>query len=227
MTDAEILQNELSAQEEALLIGGLLAVLLGLKQGTKPVRWDADRKRFTVEGRTVSITTIRRLLTRIENGIGARLASYAENLEQGRWTADQWQRETTKTITSAHVLAGALAVGTIAASARDRDVQARIISEQRYADEFGKDVRNDKAGSTARIRSRAKSYLLAAIVTYSVLEQMVRGISGYKEAMRVRRASESCPGCIAYSYRWMPIADMPRIGSLTCGGRCRCFLKYR
>jgi hypothetical protein len=227
MTWQEEQQREQDAREEALLIGGLLAVLLGLKAGTKRILWDAQRQRFTVEGRAVSVTTIRKLLSTIETSVGARLLTFTDNLESGRWTADQWQRETAKTIGSAHVLAGALAVGSIAAAARDRDVQARIISEERYADNFGDEVRAKKAGSFAQIKARAKSYLLPAIITYSVIEQIVRTVGGYTEAMRVRRASESCSGCIAYSYRWIPIAEMPRIGSLTCGGRCRCFLKYR
>ena len=31
----------------------------------------------------------------------------------------------------------------------------------------------------------------------------------------------------AYAYRWMPINEMPRIGSLNCGSWCRCYLEYR
>jgi hypothetical protein len=227
MTWQEEQEREQAAREEALLIGGLLAVLLGLRAGTRPIIWDSVRKRFTVDGRAVSITTIRRLLAKIETSVGARLSTFTDNLESGRWTPEQWQRETSRSIGSAHVLAGALAVGSIYAAARDRDVQARIISEERYADNFGSEVKAGKAGSVARIKARAKSYLLPAIITFSVIEQIVRTVAGQKEAMRVRRASESCPGCVAYSYRWIPIAEMPRIGSLNCGGRCRCFLKYR
>lgn len=82
--------------------------------------------------------------------------------------------------------------------------------------------------SFASIKARAKSYLRAATITYNVVEQKVRDlIGGYTECRRIRRASESCSACIDWSYRWMPIQDMPPIGTLQCGGRCRCYLEYR
>ncbi len=78
-----------------------------------------------------------------------------------------------------------------------------------------------------QIKARARSYMLAASNTYSIIEQRVRGVIGYTEARRVRRASESCSGCITYSYVWMPINALPSIGSLDCGSRCRCYVEYR
>jgi hypothetical protein len=79
----------------------------------------------------------------------------------------------------------------------------------------------------SQIKSRARSYLMAASNTYSIIEQRFRSVFGYTEARRIRRASESCAGCITYSYVWMPIAQLPEISTLDCGSRCRCFIEYR
>src|SRR5688572_4669380 len=128
MTWQEEQQRERDATEEALLIGGLLAVLLGLRAGTRRIEWDAVRQRFTVEGRAVSIITIRKLLAKIEGDIGVRVSTFTDHLKAGRWTVDQWQRETIRVIGAAHILSGALAVGSIRAAVKDRDVQARIIA---------------------------------------------------------------------------------------------------
>ena len=54
-----------------------------------------------------------------------------------------------------------------------------------------------------------------------------RNPRGKTEAKRIRRASESCPGCLIYAGRWIPIGMMPPIGSLDCGSHCRCYLIYR
>ena len=102
------------------------------------------------------------------------------------------------------------------------------MDELKFADEFSESIRMKKAGSFSKIRARAKSYLMAASVTYSQIEQDVRGLMGMQtEAKRIRRAAESCRGCIEYSYRWMPIAELPPIGSLQCRQHCRCFVIYR
>lgn len=227
MTDDEQRQLEQDARNDALLIGGVLAVLLGLKFGSLGVRWDAAKGKFAVGGRSVSIATVRRQIGRIEKGLGKKLTGLVDSLAAGTLTLDDWQRETRRTIGSSHVLTGALAAGSIAAAVKSPDVQSRVIAEQRYADDFADEVRRKKAGTFARIAARAKSYMLAAAVTYSVVERVLRGALGDTEAMRVRRASESCSGCVEWSGRWIPINNMVPIGSLQCQSHCRCYLVYR
>jgi hypothetical protein len=218
MTQLE--QQEREAEKDAKEL--LLLLLLG-----GAVVFRSDVGRFYVNGKSVSITTIRKYLQRIERNLGRRLTKLTDDLEAQKITLAKWQREFERSITSAHILAGALAVGGINAAVRNDEIQARIASELKYADNFGDEVK-DKKVSPARMKSRAKSYLIAATITYGILELQVRKLmGGYTECRRIRRASESCPGCVAYAYRWMPIGMIPPIGSLQCGGRCRCYLEYR
>jgi hypothetical protein len=218
MTDTQIEQAEKDARSDAEAF--LLILLL-----SSAVTFKAEVGRFYVDGKSVSITTIREYVRRIETRIGKRLTKLTDQLDKGIIEPREWQREFERSITSAHILTAALALGSIKAAVSNAEVQVRIDSELDYARRFGKDL--DKS-STAQIKARAKSYLLAAAVTYGVLEREVRRLlTGFTECRRVRRASESCSGCVSYAYRWMPIEDMPAIGSLDCGSRCRCYLEYR
>lgn len=220
MTDPQIEQAEKDAREDAEWL--LLMVLL-----SKNVSFNAEVGRFYVDGRSVSINQIRAYLNRIERRVGKRVINLTDQLSKGKLTIDEWKRGFDRNITSIHVLTGALALGSIAAAVRNADVQGRIDSELRYADGFAKDIREGR-GTANQHASRAKSYMIAATITYGILEQLSRGLmSKFTEARRIRRASESCSGCVAYAYRWMPIDEMPPIGSLTCRSRCRCFIEYR
>lgn len=226
MTGDEIDEERKRAEALAKSIGGALAVLLGLKTASRPVAWDAARGRFVIDGRFVSVETVRRELRRLETGVGARMSNVTDRLASGNITLDGWRNEIKELIGSSHVLTGALAAGSVAAAAVLPVVQQRIESERKFADRFVKDIPARKL-KTPAIKARARSYLLAAGVTFSVVEQRVRSILGYTMARRVTTARESCDGCRAAAYQWIPIGEMPEIGSLQCGSRCRCHLEYK
>lgn len=229
MTEAEIKQAEKDAESDAEALALILLLMMKPRSGdAQSVRFDPATGRFYFDGKTVSIRSIRSYLNRIEDRFGRRLAKLTQDLEAGRVTLAEWKRVFDRTVTSSHILAGALALGGIAVAVRNSKVQTRIADELKFADDFAASIRSKKAGSFSKIRSRAKSYLMAATVTYSQIEQDVRGLMGMQtEAKRIRRAAESCRGCIQYSYRWMPIAELPPIGSLQCRQHCRCYLIYR
>lgn len=215
------------ARAQAGEVGAALLLLLGLKKGTKSVVWD-PRGYFTIGGRKVGVLTIRRLLDRVEKVGAGRLRRLARSYFAGRITLAQWRTEMERAVAASHLLFGALALGSLEAAAESLVVAERIAGQKRYVAGFGEDLRNNKV-SQARGESRASSYLLAAAVTYFVIEQAVQaqGPKPKTQAKRIRRASESCPGCLIYAGRWIPISQMPPIGSLDCGSRCRCYLIYR
>jgi hypothetical protein len=218
MTDEQIEQAEKDAESDAKW----LLLMLLLKKG---VTFDAEKGRFYVDGKSVSITTIRNYLQRTEKRLAKKSIKLLDELKAGRITVERWQEEFSRNITSAHILAGAMALGSIKAAVNNVDVQERIDSELAYANNFASDLKEEVG---PRANARATSYFMAAAVTYGILEMSVRKLMGKQtEAMRIRRASESCVGCIEWSYEWMPIEDMPEIGSLDCGGYCRCYIEYR
>lgn len=222
-TERELEEARAQAEE----VGAALLLLLGLKKGTKSVVWD-ERGYFTIGGKKVGVLTIRRLLTKVEKVGSARLKGLVRAYFAGRLTLPQWRSAMDTALAGSHLLFGALALGSLEAAAASAIVAERLAEQRRFASGFGDDLRSRKV-SEARGESRASSYLLAASILYHVLEQAVqgRGPSRKTQAKRIRRASESCPGCLIYAGRWIPINQMPPIGSLDCGSRCRCYLIYR
>jgi hypothetical protein len=227
VTESQTQQAEQDAQEDAQWLR--LALLLALIRQPGRVRFDAASDEFILDGRRVHIDTIREYLLRIEKRVGARLTKLTDDLAKKRISVNEWQRAFERYVTSSHILASALAVGGIAAAVRNADVQARIDSELRYADAFAEEIRNKQAGTPAQIRARAKSYLMAVPITYGIIALIVRKVMGTQtEARRVRRASESCPGCVEWAAKgWMPIERMKPLGQLQCRSRCRCYIEYR
>lgn len=230
MTDDEIKQAEKEAEQRARELVLLLLLLFGKKdsKGLEVVRFDAAKGRFYYNGRSVSVKEIRKQLLRIETQQGRKLAQITDDLINEKMTIAEWKREFDRTITSTHILAGALALGGIAVSVRNAGIQAAIASEIKFADGFAKDVRRKK-GSAAQWKARARKYSRAIHITFSNTELEVRKLLGLQtEARRIRRAAESCSGCIEWSRKgWVSIEEMIPIGRLECGVYCRCYIEYR
>lgn len=226
MTDEEVEKETARAAILAGRVGGALAILLGLTAAKEFVVWDPGKVQFIVNGRYVSIETVRLELRRFETVVGVRMRKLADALAAGDIDLDQWRIRMREIVGSSHVVMAALAAGGIAAAAGSKFVHSQIIGQRKFIPGFARDI-TIKRLSPAAIAARAKSYLLSAATTHGVVEQTVHTAAGFTEARRVRTAAESCEGCITWSDKWYLIGVMPIIGSLDCGDKCRCFLEYR
>ena len=261
-TERELEEARAQAEE----VGAALLLLLGLRKGSRSVRWD-ERGFFVIGGKKVGVITIRRLLDKIEKVGGARLRKLTRAYFDKTITSEQWKRGMETGVAASHLLFASLALGSLERAALDQLVAERIAEQKRFVRGYHSDIVGWRL-SPPRAEARSQSYLLAAAVTYFVLEQRVKTLArkpgrpglpipppvqppggggpipppqppqppqppgggggpAFTEAKRIRRASESCPGCRIYAGRWMPIGMMPPIGSLDCGSHCRCYLIYR
>lgn len=238
MTPEQIKQAEKDAAEDAKFIGLLLLTAMASKsaRALNQLEWRPETGKFYIKGRSVSVESIRKYLLSIETKLGRKLSKLVDQLEKKEITLASFQREFERTITSSHILAGALAVGGIASAVASVAVQNRIAGEVKFADDFIKEIRKGRAGSFARIKSRTKSYMQSATITFSQVEQQVRGAIGIQtECKRVLRNAEHCVPCLRLAKKgFIPIEDMPPIGTLEepkypngCGRFCRCYLIYR
>lgn len=221
MTDDEREQRD--AEEFAALIGGMIALFLSRRKA----RFDRQRGVWILDGQVVSQRTIRTMIKRMKRIGGMELAALTEKLFADRITLAEWKRDFKKTIRSAHLVAGALATGSVAKAQKASVYRQRIEREEEYLDNFGDQIRRNQAGSEAKAKARAASYMLGAAATFGILEMSERALFGATEAIRIQTAAESCAGCEEYGGEWMPIDDMPEIGSLDCGARCLCYIEYR
>lgn len=162
------------------------------------------------------------MLRNLETATSNRLKLTTERLYKNQINLEEWRGEVIAILTSAHILAGALAAGSIAP-----DISAPYINKQiSYLNDFEADIRRQKV-SEAKGLWRIGLYATAVFVTFAGVSRDEAIKRGATQAKRVRRVSESCNGCVAWSGHWFPIALMPPIGTLDCRGRCRCTILYK
>lgn len=244
-------QEEREAQR--LIADASKALRLLLSSSSDKVRFDSARGVWLVHGQLITAVTIRKLLAQIEREGGRRAREHTESFLAQRITLAEWQSRMSDTITAAHWIAAALALGGLRQSSSDRALEEDIASQRRFLSNFAADVKRGQVSET-RMKSRAASYMLAVAMTFwksdlnnkrtlalqaqsgrtDIREEernpilRLLGIGRrYTQARRTRRASESCVDCVAAAGYWLPIAEMPAIGSLRCGSRCKCYIEYR
>lgn len=222
ITDADVR----TAREQARDAGPLVMLLLLLRDYGKRVSFDPSKGTFVVEGKTVGVRVMRKLVKQAEEAASGRLKKLTEDLMAKRIAPAEWRRRMAQEVAAAHLLMAALAAGSLEEARRSVQVQKRVEEEKDHVAGFYLAVKAGKL-SAAMALARAASYTLAAAATFGIVEHWVKGFAGYTEARRIRRASESCRGCLAYAGRWIRIQLMPPIGSLECGSHCRCYLIYR
>lgn len=215
-----------TAKEQARDSGPLVLLLLLLKDYGREVAFNRATGSFYVDGKEVGVRAMRKLVATAEKAASGRLRKLTEDLIAKRITLREWSARMASEVAAVHLIMAALASGSLDAAKNSVQVQKRIEKEKEHV--FGFQVAM-KAGkvSPAMAVARAASYTLAAAITFAVIERIVKGVAGYTEAKRIRRAAESCPGCRIYAGRWIRIQLMPPIGSLDCGSHCRCYLIYR
>ncbi len=245
MLDNEAMDNPNETREDIERLSVLLLLYLEgqrRKAGTPTVRFDAVKGRFYVNDRSISIDQIRRYLKRIEDKQARHIGNLLDALEKGEITFTEWDDEFKRSIWSTHLIAAALALGSIEAARSNVPTIRRIREELLYGNAFGKEIQRavkakngsrmrKKVSSWRAIKARAKSYYRQAATTYSNIEQTVREVVGVQtECRRILRAAESCKDCLHYAkLGWIPIAQQPPVGASTliCKNHCRCYLIYR
>lgn len=239
-------EKELEQQSDDASQALLLLLFLGRSniRTNRTVEFDRRKGVFKIDGKVVSLTSIRVLIAQIEKISAKRLAKHLDEYLAGKISVEEWRKRSALTLMVSHRMAAALALGGIDQTVNNEELRQKTSEELKYLSGFASDIKAGKLTS-AKMAARAKSYTLAVATTYWVIDQIekerlrsikrVKKITGvawiedkpFTEARRYRRASESCPGCIEYSGYWMPIKDMPSIGSLQCRSHCRCFIVYR
>ena len=203
-----------------------LLVLLGLRSTGQRVEFDRRLGQFRIDGRLVSPETIRRLVNQISSIAKSKINRVTELLISGSYSSERWLEEMRRILKGGHAIASGLAYGGLDDTDGFLSFQKRFNEEDDYLiglfAAFGAG-----AVSLARLQARAQMYASAIYITWQFSTQEQKGGQEYTEAMRIRTAAESCSGCIQYANRWLPIAQMPPIGSLQCRSNCKCFLIYR
>jgi hypothetical protein len=233
MTDAEKQKVHTDAERDAAIIGGIISILL-LRRNRRRVRFDSHSLQFIVDGRPVRVESIRQGLEQMANRQTAQINRVTDQLTAGQITVDQWLEEMRRIVGSSHSIAAALSLGTVGAALASQIVVRNIDREWQFAENFAADIRKQKPDIMRRARSRARSYLSAARITFSSIDLAVHKAVGYKFARRRLTLAEHCTnsdgfrGCLELAaLGWMDIDKMVPIGHATCGNFCKCFIEYK
>lgn len=221
------------AQARAYKLGGLIALLLSGKRDD--IGWSSRYQQFTIAGKPIGVTVIRREINSLEGQLAKIIAGYLQNLVSGTWDLKRWESEMIKLLEDTHSIFGALAVGGLITAVSYPILFSRIDRDTRYISGFRRDLRAERlAPGSRRASLRGVSYIRSAYVTYSELELRGHTTAGFTEAINVTRALESChtrlliTGCVELSNRgWIDIAQMVPVGSRVCNQWCRCYIAYR
>lgn len=218
--------------------GGLISLLLAVKQGTK-VEYDPKRAAFYVDGRFVNVLPIRKELDRVELKIAALILSYNERLFNKQWTLAKWREEMDKLVESSHYIFAGLALGSIAKAVRDTTVARRLDRDKEALKRFAGAIQAKQVPSLPLAQNRGRAYIRSFYVTFQLLDQKAKIDAGFTEAKRVLTPAEHCrtqiqgqaifkEGCYEAAARgWMSITEMPPIGTLVCGQFCKCYIIYK
>lgn len=226
------------AKKAARAMGGLLALLLAVKSRTDYIKYSTATARFTVHGKEVGLRELRVQLGKFESRVATRIIDYNNKLWTGTWTVTHWRREMEKLFDNSHLIFGALALGSVAAAAADPTVTRRRARDAAALARFATAIKNGGVPSLPVMQNRGRAYVRSFRVTYELLNHSAHILAGYTEAKRVLTPAEHCrnrvapggvqEGCYEAALRsWMPIAEMPPIGTLVCGQFCLCYLIYR
>lgn len=227
------------ASKAAQNMGGLTAILLAI-QGRKAdkVQWDKDKAQFEVDGKVIPAAAIQIELGRIELKIASLIISYNNKLWLKQWDVKEWRAAMTKLIEDNHTLFGALALGGIVVALKDPTVIRRKDRDAKALAGFARAQRQGTIPSLPMMNNRGKTYIRAAYATYQLLNQRAHILAGFTEAKRVLTPAEHCrnklvsgklvEGCLEAARRgWMPIREVPPIGTLVCVQFCKCYIIYR
>lgn len=219
-------RDEQNLTEDMAGASAALLLLLGLSRSGRRVEWDASRGRFRIDGRLVSDPTMRRLLAEVETRFGRKAAKVTEDYFENRIDLETWSQQMERNLVSHHWAAAALLSGGLLLALKAGVLESEVSRQIAFKDGFKADLRRKKV-SKPRGVSRARSYAKAVVVTAKRIEHAIKKLI-YNEARRVRRATESCAACVDYAGRgWIPIEQMPAIGTLTCRWNCKCYIEYR
>jgi len=206
-------------------VGIALMVLLGIYKTGQRVEFDARRSQFIVDGRRLNFRTVQGLLSKIGRTLRGDMRGLTADLFAGKIDLNAWQEGMNRKITSGHWASAGLMMGGLNAASSSRLLTKKITREIKYVSRFKKAIASDKV-SEARSIFRAGTYAESMRITANEIENDNAIEGGAEQAYRIQTAAESCAECEEYGEQWMPVEDMPEIGSLECGNYCKCVIIY-
>ncbi len=194
-------------------------------------RWNENAGRFIgSNGRFVPEATIRSGVDALVDRVSQRLQVAARGVADGSVSAQAFRDVLFQGIKDVHIGAGLAAYGGQSAMNQERYgfLGSEVKKQYEYARGFLQDIVSGKQPLDGRLAARAAMYAESGRTTYEHVRMREAERRGRSQVRNVLHAKESCDQCKSITGRgWIPIDEMPPVGSRTCLSRCRCSLEYR
>jgi hypothetical protein len=183
-------------------------------------------------GRVVARAEIVRELENVSKASRENMRAVSQRLRDGQVTLAEWQATMAREVKTVHVYSAAAGKGGWAQMSQgDWGHTGFIVKEQyKFLQNFANEIASGKQPLNGRLIVRASLYGRGHPTEESIRKRTAIS-KGFTQRRRLRRASESCPGCIEVSSRgWVEIGsadDLPPIGSQQCRSNCLCIDEYR
>lgn len=191
--------------------------------------YDQTAQRFRGSGgRFVAEPAVRAAVDDLVQTAGDRMATLTGRLTAGGPLAD-WQSGMRAELKGLHTVLATVAHGGKAQmSPSDYGwVSGRLREQYTFLSQFSLDLAQGRL-TPAQAAARAQLYAESGRLTWAEMRHRDARLRGAGEERWVRRASESCPGCVAQSARgWVAVGQLPRLGSQPCRSRCKCEIQTR
>lgn len=194
-------------------------------------RWNPRARRYIgTDGRLVSKTAVDAAMDAAVEVGRAEMAGYADALIEGTMDLPAYQIAMKQSIKRMHLTAAATTRGgwaNLTPSERGKAAQ-RIKAEYKFLNQSCLDFESGARPIDGRMRASSQMYARSAYAGYSeadyeAAKDAAEAEPASHEERWTRHASDSCNGCVHQESRqWVPLGDLPPIGSQTCLSNCKC-----
>lgn len=197
--------------------------------------WDSQRRLY-IDSRGLALTerelreALDEYIESVQRGMGKKVAEYAA----GRFSTAELFAFLDEEVSALHGASGAIAYGGLEQMDPRKwsRISTRLMSELGYLAQFKQDVHaaeiTGQELSVEGIANRAGLYAEAAYSEYMNQKVENEADNGVFMGRRICESDEaSCEECIgAATDEFIPLDQIPEIGSLTCMNNCRCEIEF-
>jgi hypothetical protein len=191
--------------------------------------WNAKAGRYTIGGRFVKQSEIRKALDASLAATSRTMANLSARLQKGNITLIEWERLMREAVKDAHLFSAALAKGGWAqmTQADYGRVGQMVRMQYTYLNRFAADIESGM-NLDGRFKARTEMYMEAGRTTYYNMYDQVQKKLGKTEERNILHSAEHCVQCIEQTgLGWVPIGELVQIGNRLCLTRCKCDKEYR
>lgn len=191
--------------------------------------YDSKRKRYRdAKGRFISPRAVRRQIDRVTEVVRDDLKAIGKSLATGAVTIGAWQILMRDKLKTAHSLVSAIGKGgrKQMTNADWGKVGAGLKKQYSYLNRLAKDIELGKVVAAFQIERRSAAYAMSLRPAYYGLATVAEQAGDAILVRRVINSKEGCAECESYADDFIPIDEMPPIGSLQCSVFCLCTLEF-